>query len=74
MTWEGDYTAETTRAIRLRKVCDLTGASPATIWRWVRTEPGFPQPFHLSAAITAWEEAEVVAWLRMKKAKRGGVA
>lgn len=59
------------RAVRLPRVCDLTGASPATIWRWVRLEAGFPLPFHLSAAVTAWDEGEVIAWLEQKKAQRG---
>lgn len=58
------------RAVRLPKVCDLTGASPATVWRWARTDPSFPKPFHLSPAVTAWDESELVAWLQTKKAER----
>ena len=60
-----------TRAIRLPRVCDLTGVSRPTIWRWVRDDPSFPQPFSLSVGITAWDEFEVVAWLQRKKAQRG---
>lgn len=32
--------------------------SPATIWRWVR-DGKFPQPFKLSAGVTAWYAADV---------------
>ena len=58
------------RAIRLPRVCDLTGASRPTIWRWVRDDRTFPKPFSLSAGITAWDEAEVIAWLQAKKSRR----
>jgi prophage regulatory protein len=58
------------RAIRLPRVCDLTGASRPTIWRWVRDDASFPKPFSLSAGITAWDEAEVIAWLQVKKSQR----
>jgi len=58
------------RAIRLPRVCDLTGVSRPTIWRWVRDDASFPKPFALSARITAWDEAEVIAWLQTKKSQR----
>jgi len=32
--------------------------SPATIWRWVR-DGKFPQPFKLSAGVTAWRVADI---------------
>lgn len=32
--------------------------SPATIWRWVR-DGKFPQPFKLSAGVTAWHAADI---------------
>ncbi len=55
------------RAIRLTSVCDLTGASRASVWRWAKDDPTFPKPFHLSAAITVWDEGEVLNWLEAKK-------
>lgn len=58
------------RAVRLDRVCELSGASRATIWRWAKTDPHFPQPFHLSPAITCWDENEVVAWIYSKKSQR----
>ena len=65
------YPSRPSRAIRLDRVCDLTGASRATVWRWVATDVRFPRPFHLSPAITCWDEAEVLAWIASKKALRG---
>jgi predicted DNA-binding transcriptional regulator AlpA len=59
------------RAVRLPRVCDLTGASRATLWRWSKADPTFPKPFHLSAAITCWDEGEIFEWLEAKKATRG---
>lgn len=58
------------RAIRLPLVVDLTGVSRPTIWRWVKADPTFPRPFHLSAGITAWDEDEVLTWIESKKAQR----
>lgn len=59
------------RAIRVPEVCGLIGASRATIWRWARLDPGFPRPFKLSPAITAWDEGEILDWIEVKKATRG---
>lgn len=36
--------------------------SPATIWRWVR-DGKFPQPFKLSAGVTAWHAADVAQFI-----------
>jgi predicted DNA-binding transcriptional regulator AlpA len=58
------------RAIRLPEVCDKTGASRATVWRWVKNDPSFPLRFQLSAGITCWDEGEILAWIETKKAAR----
>ena len=58
------------RAIRLPRVCDHTGASPATVWRWAKDDPTFPKPFHLSKGVTCWDEAEVFDWIAAKKAQQ----
>jgi predicted DNA-binding transcriptional regulator AlpA len=55
------------RAVRLPGVCDLTGASRTTIWRWVKDDPSFPKPFRLSAAVTCWDEDEILKWVKSKK-------
>ena len=56
------------RAVRLTDVCNLTGASKTTIWRWVKHDPGFPRPFKLSQAVTCWDEGEILDWVQSKKA------
>ena len=61
------------RAIRLPRVCDLTGISRATAWRKVKSDPTFPKPFHLSTAITCWDEGEIVNWIESKKATRSAL-
>lgn len=63
-------TVSTGRALRLRDVCHLTGASPASVWRWAKSDEHFPKPFKLSEAITCWDEAEVRNWLLSRKASR----
>jgi prophage regulatory protein len=60
-----------TRPIRIGRVRHLTGdPSDATIWRWVNNDPTFPKPFHMSSAITCWDEAEIMGWVESKKAAR----
>lgn len=59
-----------TRAIRLTEVMRLTGASRPTIWRWSRSDASFPRPFRLSAAITCWDEREVLDWIEERKSER----
>ncbi len=58
------------RAIRLPRVVEITGASRATVWRWSKTDPTFPRPFKLSAGVTGWDEAEIFGWLEAKKSAR----
>jgi predicted DNA-binding transcriptional regulator AlpA len=60
-----------TRAIRLPQVCSLIGASRSTVWRWSKDDAMFPKPFRLGAAISAWDEGEVLDWLASKRADRG---
>jgi len=60
------------RAIRLPAVCALTGVSRTTVWRWVREDPDFPKPFRLSAAVTCWDESELLVWIASKKVARVG--
>ena len=57
-------------AIRLPRVCELTSASRATIWRLVKSDQTFPKPFHISAAITCWHEGEIIDWVSKKMALR----
>ncbi len=62
--------ASPSRAVRLPRVCDLTGASRSTVWRWVNRDQTFPKPFHLSSAITCWDEGEILDWIGTKKTER----
>ena len=34
----------------------------ATIWRWVKADPSFPQPVILSPGCTRWRLSQVCAW------------
>ncbi|MQA23638.1 helix-turn-helix transcriptional regulator [Rugamonas rivuli] len=41
--------------------------SPATVWRWVR-DGKFPQPFKLSAGVTAWHAADIEQFIAASSA------
>lgn len=60
-------THNTLRALRLPQVIDKTGISRSQIQRMVKTGE-FPSPCHLteSGRISAWNEADVDAWLCQK--------
>lgn len=61
------------RSIRLPTVCDLLGTSSATVWRMCKSDPSFPKPFKLSAAVTCWDQRELLDWVETKKATRGAL-
>ncbi len=48
--------------LRQKQVLKLVPFSSATLWRKVRART-FVQPIKLSARITAWRRADVLAWL-----------
>jgi prophage regulatory protein len=43
---------EEIRWISLRRAAELLDVSEATLWRWVKSRPGFPQPVKLSPGCT----------------------
>ena len=49
--------------VRLPVVIGLCGCSPATIWRWVKSEK-FPAPKKFGARIAAWNVGEIRAALK----------
>lgn len=51
------------------KRAGLLPVSPATVWRWVRLDQ-FPKPFKVGPRITAWDLADVEAFLA-SRAKEG---
>lgn len=38
------------------------GVHRTTPWRWVKTDPSFPQPVKLSPQCSRWKLSEVEAW------------
>ncbi len=48
--------------MRQKELLTLIPFSPATLWRKVRAGT-FVKPVKLSARITAWNRADVIAWL-----------
>ena len=43
-------------------LADRYGVSRATVWRWVKKTPGFPQPVKLSPGCTRWRASDLEAW------------
>lgn len=56
--------------VRLPEVCKAVGASRPSIWRWVKSDPAFPQPFKLGANSTGWDASEIAAWVEARKSLR----
>lgn len=51
------------RLITKRDLCTLLSASEASIDRWLRTDPSFPQPRRLGPGSIRWILAEVSAFI-----------
>lgn len=52
------------RFLRVREVADLLGIGVSTIWRWLKRNPDFPRPVHLSNGSTRWRVADLEAYDR----------
>lgn len=51
---------------RLPKVREIVGGvAPSTIWAWVKNGT-FPKPVKLSENCTAWNAADVEAWMQSR--------
>lgn len=55
--------------MRQKELMTLIPFSPATLWRKVRAGT-FVRPIKLSARITAWNRAEVHAWLQAQRERK----
>lgn len=55
--------------MRQKELMKLVPFSPATLWRMVKAGT-FIKPVKLSDRITAWNRAEIQAWLRAKEEER----
>ncbi len=63
-------TQPTYRYIRQKELMQILPFSAATLWRKVQNGT-FVKPVKLSDRITAWNRAEVDAWLQAKEANHG---
>lgn len=48
--------------LTVRDVARQCTVSRATIWRWVKSANGFPQPLRMAPGTTRWRLQDVVAW------------
>lgn len=46
------------------QLCQLLSVSEATVDRWLRTDPSFPQPRRLGPGTIRWRRDEVMAFIR----------
>lgn len=52
--------------MRKREVAVMFSVSPTTLWRWERTDPGFPKARQLRGGITGYLTSEVTAYLQSR--------
>ena len=48
--------------IRDKEVAVILGCGKSTVWNWVKTRPGFPQPRREGRRCTYWLRSEVEAY------------
>jgi prophage regulatory protein len=49
-------------SVRPKQAAEMLGVGSATIWRWIKERPDFPQPRRLSARCTVFDSRELLAW------------
>lgn len=57
------------RFIRLPEVCQLLGASKATVYRWEREDPTFPKRVKLTERLSAWRADHLATWIEARTAE-----
>jgi prophage regulatory protein len=50
------------KSYRPKQAAELLGIGTATLWRWIKERPGFPQPIRLSARCTVLAGDQLIAW------------
>jgi prophage regulatory protein len=50
------------RSYRPKQAAELLGIGTATLWRWIKERPDFPQPIRLSARCTVIPGDQLIAW------------
>lgn len=55
--------SELNQSYRPKEAAKLLGIGAATLWRWIKERPDFPQPTRLSARCTVLDGAELRQWL-----------
>lgn len=57
------------RILSPRQLVELTGLSPATIWR-MRRRGDLPDPIRLSPGRVGWREADIERWIEQRAQAR----
>lgn len=63
-TMQKKHPAADVRLITKTELCRRLAASEASVDRWLRADPGFPQPRRLGPGSIRWVEDEVVRFIR----------
>lgn len=50
--------------VTVDEVAQRYSVSKATVWRWVKNDPSFPEPIKLSAGTSRWTEEQLRAFER----------
>ena len=56
--------------LTVEEVAQRYGVAKATVWRWVKNDPNFPEPIKLSPGTSRWTEEQLRVFER-HAAKRG---
>lgn len=53
------------------EVAEFFNVTKATIWRWVKSEPGFPRPIKLAKGTTRWAIVDIEAYALQCRKEQG---
>jgi predicted DNA-binding transcriptional regulator AlpA len=64
-----EVAATSLKLLRPKAVLRALGVSRPTLYRLMKSDPGFPRAIRLGANSIAFVEAELIAWLHGRRAK-----
>ncbi|MCQ0971787.1 AlpA family phage regulatory protein [Paracoccus sp. TK19116] len=64
MTKDTRFAGDDLRLINKNELCKILSASEASVDRWLRSDPSFPQPRRLGPGSIRWVRGEVTGFIK----------
>jgi prophage regulatory protein len=62
------------KSYRPKQAAEMLGIGVATLWRWIKSRPDFPQPIRLSPRCSVLPGDQLIAWRDAQASKEAAPA